>query len=777
MNSLRGLLTRLKRTINPRSFELEVAEEMRQHVEAETERRIDAGEDPITARRRAAAEFGSVDARTEEVRDGRLGAWFENLWRDIRFASRRLRKTPGFTLIAIATIAIGIGASTAMFSLVNSILLQSLPVPNPHQLKLVRWEAASQGVRMQSFNGSGYHENDRQLRDSVNHPIFVQLREQASPRADLFGFQPLGNVTALTATSAIPDSGWMVSENFFTALEVKSFIGPGFQSGDFSQGDHRLMISYDIWRRHFSSDPEVIGTIVTMKGEPHTIVGVLPAEFRGISPGEVPNFYVSMTPGSPFAYVPFSQDWHWFIRMMARIKPGVSETQLGAILTPTFAQLAANIMDDPRIFVSEGDDGFGEDRDNYQAPLTIMLGVTVLVILVACANLAGLSLARGAAQQHALAVRAALGASRGRLFSQSLAESAVLAMIGGILGIGFGFAARHIIAALIFGSAEDLAYYLALDLPVLGFCLLAVSVTTLLAGLLPALQASRADPVGGLKAQSSRGTARLRLGLSLVVAQICISLTLLAGAALGLKSLLAVTQIDPGFRTENQLLFDLNPGDAGYSGVDIIAFYDRAKAKLNAIPGVEGVTLTQASLLSDQQSTGGFEILSGGDPFPQGDNQVTFRKIVGEDFFTTLQLPILIGRSFTAADEEGAPKVAIINETFAKRFFGDRHPVGNIVEFWGAEWEIVGISRDAKILNIKRENDPYIFVPYRQRFYRDRYITSAGAMHFIVSTGLAPMAVQSSVRRTLQEIDPLVPPTSLSPHRPTCSIATWATND
>lgn len=762
MSKLTGFFTRLRRAFSRRRFESEMAEEMRHHIEAETERRIATGEDPATARCLAAAEFGSVDARTEEVRDNRLGAWLEHLWRDLKFATRRLRQTPGFTLIAIATIAIGIGASTAMFSLVNSILLRSLPVPNPQQLKLVHWEAPSEGVRMRSFNGSGYSRDDRQVRDSVNHPIFIQLREQAKPMADLFGFYPIGSVTALTATSAIPDIGWMVSENFFAALEIKPFIGAGFESGDFTGSEHRVMISYDIWRRYFSSDPAVVGSIVTMKGEPHTIAGVLPPDFQGISPGEVPSFYVSMTPGSPFAYVPFDQDWHWFIRMMARIKPGVSDAQLGKSLTPTYSRLAESNMVDSQIVITSGADGHGEDRDNYQAPLTLMLGVTVLVILVACANLAGLSLARGAAQQHALAVRAALGASKGRLFSQSLTESAILAVIGGSLGVGLGFAIRHTIAALIFGSTENLAYDLSLDLPVIGFCLLAVTFTTLLAGLLPAMQASRADPVSGLKAQSSRGTARLKLGRSLVIAQISISLTLLTGAALGLKSLLTLNQIDPGFRTENQLLFELKPGDAGYSGNEIIAFYDQVKAAVNALPGVEGITLTQMSLLSNRRNIGNFEIVGGDTPIATNENLNTSRKIVGEDFFSTLHLPILIGRSFTSADEEGAPKAAIINETFAKRFLGQRRPIGTTIQFWGEEWEIVGVSRDAKILGIKRGDEPFIFVPYRQRFYRDRYIKSAGSMHFIVSTGLAPTALQSSIRRALKEIDPLVPPTAFS---------------
>ena len=757
MSRLFGWWVRLRRAVNPAAFEQQMADEVREHLKCETAQRVLQGEDPVIARRRARVNFGSVDACLEQARDDRFGAWLDQSARNVRFAIRGLRKAPGFTVVAVATIAIGIGAGTAVFSLVNAILLRSLPVPNPHELRVLHWSATES--RMRSYNGD-YSETvgDREVRDSVNHPTFMALRERAAGMAEIFGYIPAENIAVVTSHTAIGTDGLVVSDNFFSTLGVRAHLGRLFSGGDDATAQPRVVISHGFWQRHFGGAPSALGSSLQMLGIHHTIIGILPREFPGIRPGATHDFYVTMSEASPFLYVPLAEDWHWCIRMMARLHPGTTNARLEAALSPLFAVAAPDRVTHGRIELVSGAGGLGFHRDLYGKPLTIMLGVTALVMLIACANLAGLSLARGASREHELAVRAALGAARRRLVWQSFSESAVLATFGGALGIILALWGRRALSRLLAGTTDGLHHDLTLDASVLGFSLAAATLTAVLAGLLPAWRAGHVDPLAGLKARGTAGTPRLRLGRALVVVQICVSLSVLAAAGLGLRSLLNLRNLDPGFAHDELVVFGLNPSSAGYDTRGQAAFHQRAQTALAALPGVRNATVMHYAHLDDRRSTGGFRFAD--DNLPPGENRWTRRQAASDTFFETMGIAIVDGRAIAATDTIDAPKVVVVNETFARQMSPDRNPVGRTFNMWNADWTIVGICADAKMANLKEDIPPTTYFAFAQRFY-ERF--ALGEVHYAVRSSLPAAALRRPIEQAIAGVNPHVPVTDFAP--------------
>lgn len=473
---------------------------------------------------------------------------------DVRLAFRQLAKSPGFTAVAVVSLALGIGASTAVFSLCHAILLRSLPVPDPQNLRVVQWSGVDPDIF--SRNGNRTIVGHRWIADTVHHPLFRELREQASSLADVFGFFPVQEVVARAAGDPFVASGLMVSDNFFTALGVQPALGRLFRAGDDDPATGaNVVISHRWWESHFARSPGVVGQSVTLNGHVFTVVGVLPAEFFGVNPGDPADFYVPMQAGSPFLFTDIASPRHWFVRMMARLRPDVSESELQSALSVVFARDAQSVMKEPAIVIEAGAGGPSFDRKKYQEPLTLMAVVVGVIMLIACANLAGLSLARGASRRHELAVCIALGSGRWRLIRRSLLESCVLALGGGGVGVLVAVWAQAAISRLLANSADGLRYDLSLSLPVLGFGFLAALITALASGFLPAWRAARVDPLDGLKARGALAAPRLRIGKTLIAAQIALSLLLLAGAGLYLRSLSNLHKIDTGFATEKMQVF------------------------------------------------------------------------------------------------------------------------------------------------------------------------------------------------------------------------------
>ncbi len=747
MKRFREFVRRIGGLFNKQRKDRELDDEIESHVQMHIEDNVRQGMTPEEARRQALIQLGGVESTKEAYRDQRGVPWLENGMRDMRHGMRGLGKNPGFTLVSVLSLAIGIGAGTAVFSIVNGVLLRSLPVPNPHELRVVQWTGTD--VRMRSISGHFETKGNRTAAESVSPPLFDDLRAKGSELADIFGFAPFDDVIARARREAFAANGLVVSDNFFSALGVRPILGrlfmPAENDADAAQ---QIVITSEWWEKHFDRDPSVIGQPVFLNASSFTIIGVLPSGFSGVRPGAPREFYALLTPQSQFQERAVRVPDHWWLRMMARIRPHHSDAQLKAALDVAFAPWGEGQIKNPEMLIQPGHGGLAFERDAYGKPLLLMLGAVGLVMLVACANVAGLALARGVARQHELAVRAALGASRWTLVRQSLTESLLLASLGGGLGVLLAIWGRKVISRLLAGSVEGLHHDLSMDLTVLAFTVGAALATALLSGLVPALRAGNADPVSDLKTRATPGAPRLRTGRIFVVAQISLSLLLLAGAGLFLRTLANLKEIDTGFNTENLLVFQVNPGFAGYKDAPLAAFYERVQDSLAAIPGVRHASLVVFPLLDNKSSSGGFSMPERA--APQSDNQQTYRLVVGETFFATFGIPLLDGRSLTAADGEGGTKVIVVNETFARRYFPNENPIGQKINTWRTDWQIVGVCRDVKYQNIKDAVPPTVYIPFRQ--FPLRY----GAF-FTLRTTLPPLALATAVRKTVAAIDPTVP--------------------
>ncbi len=679
------------------------------------------------------------------------------LLQDIRYALRQLRKSPGFTGVAILSLALGIGANTAIFSLVNGILLSSLPVPNPQQLRVLEW-SGKEG----RFTVTGSFRGDSG--NSISYPVFQSLREQCAAQADIFGYINLHEVTVRARHEAVVTQGLMVSSNFFSALGVQPYLGRIFSSQDEQDGAaYAAVISYTWWQRQFDSDPNVLGQGLQLNGQTFTVVGVLPRDFRGEHPGAETEFYVT-TAAQPLLMKQFSRTsrQHWWVAMMARLRPGVADQQLQSVLNVVFAREAQADLKEPKIVVSEGRAGPLEYKEFYRKPLMLLSATVALVLLVACVNLAGLLLARAATRQHEFAVRSSIGAGRWRLIRQPLLESILITLLGSAVGIVFALWGKTVVASLLSASPDGLRYDTSIDGRVLGFTLLIALVTALLAGLLPALRAGHVSPVLGLKERGGIQAPRLRVGRILVAAQIAVSFLLLAGAGLFARTLVNFVKINPGFQMDQLVLFQLAPENAGYTEARSTELFDSMQRSLSAIPSVNSVTVSQYALLDGWMSGGQYFTVPGhAVPDPGPDMGLppidsAHRLAVSETFFDTMGIPLLLGRKLTEADAERAPKVVVINEAFARKYFPGENPVGQVIREKrdGSTWTIAGVCGNAKYTNIRIDTPPTAYYSFRQ--------TPISAAYFVMRTKLPLETVIPAARKIVTTADPRLPLSKIS---------------
>jgi len=703
---------------------------------------------------------------------------------DLRYAFRWLRKNPGFTAVAVSTLAIGIGANTALFSVMDAVLLRTLPVKDPSRLVLFEWTAGKTfrtNGRRGSFSQYLHPEGTRGgsiFRDDTYEKMLQAVRESpGGPLSDLFAFAPIYDITAAAGGPAELVRGQAVSGGYFAGLGVRPIIGRGITDEDDAPGAPPVVVlSHAYWRDRLGADPRIVGRPIKLNQTVFTVIGVSPPGFHGTLQVDdrpeitVPIHLEPTLLGENTGMPRDGKPGMWWLNVMGRLKPGVAREQAAASLNGIFQAAALEIMppprrqgdvarpepkDFPRLVAEPGALGLREQRAEFSRPIYGLFLVVALVLLIACANLANLLLARAALRRAEIGARLALGASRGRLVRQLVTEAVLLALLGGAAGALVAVWGKAALIALAAGTDLLPNVDPGLDGRVLGFTLAISVVTGVVFGLAPAWKTTQLDLTTALR-QSRRtvsGASRWKNGL--VTVQVALSVVLLAGAGLFLRSLANLERIDLGFNQEKLLVFALQPGAAGYKDDRLIDFYARLSARLDALPGVRSATFAVIPLIADSVwSTG---VLLPGETQRTAAEHMTNRDMVRENFFATLEIPHLRGRGFTAQDDARAPKVAIVNQAFARKFFPGADPLGQRVRESesGAELEIVGVVGDTKYENQRSAIEPLLFTTWRQE------TTSIGEMRFMLRTDAEPTALAEAARRAVREVDPNLPVTEV----------------
>jgi predicted permease len=676
---------------------------------------------------------------------------------DLRYAVRTLLKAPAFTIVVVLTLALGIGANTAIFSLTDQVLLRLLPVKSPEQLVVLDGPGAFQG---RTFNNGTF-----------SYPMYRDFRDQNTVFDGVLARFP-AQLTLMADGQAERVNGELASGNYFDVLGVRAHIGRTFtQDDDRTPGGHPVVIlTHSFWTRRFARDPGVLNRSVTLNGQPMTIVGVAPPGFFGIVIGESPDLLVpvmmkaQMTPTWDDL---LNRRSRW-LTVMARLKPGVSAAQAESAMNVVYRQINEQELKEiqnpsksfrerfvsKHLFLRPGQKGRSDLRNDFSTPILVLMGMVALVLLIACANVANLLLARGAARQKEVAIRLALGASRGAIVRQRLIESLVLAGAGAALGLAFAWWTGALLLKMMPFDSGAQTLSASPDIRAIAFAFTGALLTAVLFGLAPALQSTRPALVSTLKDESGSvvgGTGHARFRKGLVVAQVGLSVLLLAGAGLFARSLYNLKTLNPGFQADQLLGFSLNPSLNGYSRERAIALFQQLEAQLALLPDVRSATASVIPLMTNSEwsSTVKVEGYKG----KEGEDMNPSVNGIGPGFFSTMGQPLVKGREITVKDVSGAPRVAIINETMAKYFFGTDNPVGRHLG-WGRDKtldiEIVGVAKDSKSATLRQEAKRFVYVPYMQE-------PEIGQMTFYVRARGEAGGVGASVRQVAQRVDPNLP--------------------
>jgi predicted permease len=692
------------------------------------------------------------------------------LWQDARYGLRMLAKKPGFTAIAVLTLALGIGANTAIFSLIDAVMLKKLPVNHPEQLVLFKWDTHKWPPHFSQTGG------DSGL--SFSYPAFQQFRAQNRALSSVFAFVPLGfseqNVTVSVNGEPTLAYGEMVAGEYFSGLGVTPLLGRTITEEDEQPGASRVaVISYAYWSSRFGRDPSILGRAITLNGTSATIVGVTPSSFYGEHPGGEPDLWVA------FADLPNLRPWgakptntnsvftdrDWIcLNIMGRLKPGVSREQAQSVLDIAFHQfVTAEWTPDkqhqvPHLQLAAAAQGVNNLREAYSRPLYLLMAVVGLVLLIACANLATLLLARANARHKEISVRLAIGASRWRLTRQLLTESMLLSAIGGVLGLLFARWGTQGLLALMSRGENQMILDVKPDWKVLLFTLAASVLTGILFGLAPALRAARVDLAPAMKESASNISEGRRghfLGESLVVAQISASLVLMIGAGLFVRTLENFERKDLGFDQKNLLTFGVDPTRAGYKGSRLLNFYQQLLERVQALPGVQSATLIENVPLSNWSNNG--DITMEGSKQNAPNNHLRWF-LVGADFFRTMGIPLIAGRGIQESDTVNAPRVAVVDETFVRTHLGDANPIGQRF-YLGTdakpdpkfEFEIIGVVKKAELTDIHAEPIPKGYMSYEQ------FPEEIGTLYFQARTAGNPAGLVPEVRDAVHQMNSDLP--------------------
>ena len=767
----RILIRRFSSLFQKRRLDEDLDQELHSHVELAIEANLRQGMSAEEARREALRSFGGIEQTKEIYREQRGLPMIETMFQDVRYGLRMLAQSPGFTAVAVLSLALGIGANTAIYSFMDAILLRALPVQHPEQLVVLNWHSKDFPEVAHNFSGGNYKDPATGFTSGNQpYPAFELLRANNHVFSSMFAFNYAGSLTVTVAGHAELAGGDYVSGGYFSGLGVPAAAGRLIGDDDDRIGAAPVVvISYNFWRRRFASVPAAVGQTIMLNNTPRTIVGVSAPEFFGVAPGGAPDLFIPLH-AMPNAARRFAQRNSYWVLMMGRLRPGVSISRAQSELSPLYHRFVADSAsnakeraDLPALLLQEGGSGINVMRRRYSKPLYVLMTVVGLLLAIACANVANLLLSRATARRREIAVRLSLGAGRLRVVRQLLTESLLLGLAGGLLGALVAAPGIRFIEWLIANGREDFRTGAALDWRVLGFTLAIALLTSVIFGLAPAIQATRVDLTPALKetrasaprahALNARMLRGIGLGQILVVSQIAISLLLVVAAGLFVRTLSNLESITLGFNRENVLLFSMQARQTGYQDTALVRLYEELRTRFASTPGVLGASLSDFALVSGGISRTGLKIP--GVVNPPGREAGTAVLHVGAGFFSTMQIPILLGREIGERDNTEAPRVAVVNEVFAKKYFAAANPVGRRFGLGDAnkfpDIEIVGVSRTARYNSLKEDIPPTVYIPYSQDLGVLNY------MVFELRTSGEPLAFVSAVRRIVDEISPRVP--------------------
>jgi predicted permease len=758
-----------------RKVERALDDELQSSVELLTEEKMKEGLPRATARRRALIELGGVEQVKEEVRAARLGRFLETLVQDFRYALRQLGKSPGFTAVAVLTLALGIGANTAVFTLVHGILLRSLPVVNPASLYRI-------GDTIDCCVEGGF-QNDNGDYAIFSYDAYLHLKNSAPEFEQLAAVQAGGRLWSVRRedTQAKSLHGQFVSGNFFSMLGLGAYAGRVFsERDDIPSAAPVAVISYRAWQTEFNSDPSIVGSTIFLQAKPFTVAGIAPPGFFGDRVTDTPPDFWAPLSTEPYldgpAAILHHADTTW-LYPLGRLRPGtnigVLQTKLSIALRQWLAtrpNLAAAEIAKQHLVLAPGGGGIQILQQYTSTSLTMLMILSSFVLLIACANIANLTMARTTTRRAEVAVRMALGAGRRRVIRQILTESTLLSCLGGLAGLAVAYAGARVILDLVFSEARNLPIEATPSLPVLAFAFLVSLLTGVLFGVAPAWLASHAQPAEALRGanRSTRDHSSIPQK-TLVVLQAALSVVLLTGAVLMTRSLINLEHQNFGIATSNRYVVHFEAQGAGYTTDRVPALYRQMEDRFSALPGISSVALALYSPL--EQDNWGEGVFPQGQPDANGDVSSTWDR-VSPRFLDAIGVPVLRGRGITTQDTASTQPVAIVNQTFAKRFFPNQDPVGrhfgiDDIKYSGS-FEIVGVFADFKMNNPREAVRPVFLRPLTQQFtgyVEPEFIRAELQSMFInamiLSFNAPQQNVDALVRHTLAGIDPNITVISL----------------
>ncbi|HET6977944.1 MAG TPA: ABC transporter permease [Pyrinomonadaceae bacterium] len=780
MTSLRIFLSRLRGLFQRRRLEQDLADEIQSHLEMQIEDHMRQGMSSAEARYLALRKFGGVEQVKETYRERRGLPGVETFMRDLRYALRMLRRSPGVTAVAVLSLALGIGANTALFSVVDAVLLKTLPVADPEQLLVFEWRAGKD-YRTSGMSGTSNVDGPPGTRSLslFRYDVFekmaqAQASSPESPLSDLFAFGPVPELTAKVGDQAEIIDGQAVSGGYYSGLRLNPILGRAITAEDDRPGAPPVVVlSYQFWQERFEAKPDVIGQQLKLNQQLLTIIGVTPPEFNGtLQVGYHPLVTIPLTVepllrGDNSNLGTADAPGVWWLNLMGRLKPGATDEQARESLNGVFQVAALDAMppprkssqpsqlapkDYPRLISEPGDRGMLDKRKSYATTIYGLFIVVALVLLIACANLANLLLARATLRGSEISVRLAVGAGRWRLIRQLLTESLLLATLGGAVGVLFAFWGKHLLATLTNDEAGLIpgGVELSLNWRVLAFTLAVSLLTGVLFGFVPAWRATSLD-LNTTLSQSGRTTGRVsRLSKGLLVIQVAVSALLLAGAGLFIRTLYNLQRVELGFNQENLLVFRLQPEQAGYKDEHLLRFYQQLFERLDHLQGVRAATFARVELIADDNFFN--DVLLPGETAETAPGHDTMRQMVRENYFATMEIPFLRGREFTVQDNSHAPVVGIVNQTFQRQFFPDEEVLGKHIRLEDRDIEIVGVVADAKYRLQREPNQPLLYTPWQQE------PANIGEMHFALRTN---GDLAGNVRDVVRNLDSNLPITQM----------------